>query len=215
VPASIERDELAAEFERDPAAMARLGFEAIDAAGRVVEPAEAIPRLRTGALRLRQAPGPRNALGLVKFDLRNPYGVYLHGTPAQRLFGRARRDLSHGCIRLEDAEALAARVLGWPRERVRAAMLGEETLEVFAPVRFPVLILYSTAVVRDDGAVQFLEDVYGKDAALESALERARAQPFRASAGLRPQDSRRSGAALGLQWLRRDGRGARRAGHGG
>jgi murein L,D-transpeptidase YcbB/YkuD len=198
VPASIERDDLAEEFERDPAAMTRLGFEAVDASGRVVEPSRAIPRLRTGELRLRQAPGPRNALGLVKFDLPNRFGVYLHGTPGRALFERTRRDFSHGCIRVESAEALAAGVLGWTRERVRAAMLGKETLVVVPKVRFPVLILYSTAVVREDGSVRFLEDVYGKDAELESALERSHAQPFRASARRAPQDSHVSGAALGL-----------------
>jgi len=171
VPSSIERDELAGEFERDPAAMSRLGFEALDALGRTVPPVEAIARLKSGELRLRQKPGRRNALGLVKFDLPNPYGIYLHGTPAQRLFASERRDFSHGCIRLEDAFALAARVLDWPPSRVRAAMEGKRSFTAAPAVHFPVLILYSTAVVREDGTVEFFEDVYGEDAALERALE--------------------------------------------
>jgi len=199
VPASIERDELAARFERNPQAMSRLGFQAIDARGRVVEPAKAAGGLRSGSLRLRQAPGPLNALGLVKFDFPNPFGVYLHGTPARGLFARPRRDFSHGCIRLQDAPALAARVLGWTPERVRLAMGGDSTFAVEVPVRFPVLILYSTAVVREDGAVKFLEDVYGEDAALERALELSRAQGFRTTAGRGPQDPRLSFPAPGLQ----------------
>jgi murein L,D-transpeptidase YcbB/YkuD len=198
VPTSIERDELAAEFERDPGAMSRLGFQAIDGRGRVVAPTTAAGKLRTGDVRLRQAPGPKNALGLVKFDLPNPFGVYLHGTPARGLFALARRDFSHGCIRLEDAPALAARVLGWTPERVRAAMNGDRTLAVEVPVKFPVLILYSTAVIREDGAVRFLEDVYGEDLALERALELSRAQGFRTSAARR-QDPRPSFAAPRLQ----------------
>ena len=198
VPASIEREELADQFERDPAALARLGFEALDEQDRPVEPPEAIAGLRSGALRLRQAPGPKNALGLVKFDLPNPYGVYLHGTPAQRLFARERRDFSHGCIRVEHADELAARLLGWPLERVRAAMLGDRTLTVALPVRLPVLVLYATALVREDGTVQFFEDVYGADADLQRALDRSRAQRFRGPAAQAPQDSRSSGTAFGL-----------------
>ena len=198
VPASIEREELAEQFERDPEAMARLGFEALDAQNRVVGLPQAIEGVRSGTLRLRQAPGARNALGLVKFDLPNPFGVYLHGTPARALFARTRRDFSHGCIRVEHAEALASRVLGWPAERVREAMLGDRTVIVPVAVRFPVLVLYSTAVVREDGTVQFFEDVYGEDAALERALERNGAQRFRGPAVQGPQDSRSLGAAFGL-----------------
>jgi murein L,D-transpeptidase YcbB/YkuD len=178
--------------------MARLGFEALDAENRAVAPPAAIEGLRDGTLRLRQAPGPRNALGLVKFDLPNPFGVYLHGTPAQRLFARSRRDFSHGCIRVEHADELAARVLGWPLWRVREAMLGDKTLAVPVPVRLPVLVFYATAVVREDGAVQFFEDVYGVDAELLRAIERSRAQRFRGPAVQAPQDSRSLGAAFGL-----------------
>jgi murein L,D-transpeptidase YcbB/YkuD len=165
----------------------------------VVAPAQAARRLRTGDVRLRQAPGPKNALGLVKFDLPNPFGVYLHGTPDRGLFALRRRDFSHGCIRLEDAPALAARVLGWTPESVRAAMRGDRTFAVDVPVKLPVLILYSTAVVREDGAVRFLEDVYGEDLALERALELSRAQGFRTTAARGPQDPRPSFAAPRLQ----------------
>ncbi len=202
VPASIERDELAAEFARDPGSMEKLGFEALDAQGRVVPPAEAIARLATGELRLRQQPGPKNALGLVKFDLPNPFGVYLHGTPARGLFGRTRRDFSHGCIRVADAEAVAARVLGWPRSRVRSAMRGKTTVAVPVPAPVPVFVLYATAVVSEDGTVRFFDDIYGDDAMLERALERARAQPFRTSAEALPQDSRAQAPALRLHGLR-------------
>ena len=73
--------------------------------------------LRAGALRVRQRPGPHNALGLVKFIFPNDDNVYLHGTPAQPLFARSRRDFSHGCVRVEDPAALAQWVLadqpGW------------------------------------------------------------------------------------------------------
>src|SRR5438876_12274206 len=72
---------------------------------------ESIELLRQGKLRVRQRPGPKNALGLVKFVLPNDYNVYLHGTPAPQLFSRHRRDFSHGCVRVEDPAALAEWVL--------------------------------------------------------------------------------------------------------
>lgn len=134
--------------------------------------AEALRLLRSGALR--QRPGPRNALGLVKFGLPNAHNVYLHDTPARELFRRARRDFSHGCIRVEDPVRLASWVLrereGWTTARIEAAMRGPESQRVALPRPFPVLILYGTAVVAEDGAVRFFEDIYGHDAALERAL---------------------------------------------
>ena len=89
-------------------------------------------------------------------------------------------------------------MLGWSRERTRSEMLGEKTVSVAVPVRFPVLVLYSTAMVGEDGAVQFFEDVYGEDDALDRALEHVRAQHFRVSNSQAPQDSRLFGTAFGL-----------------
>jgi L,D-transpeptidase YcbB len=199
VPRSIERDELIEQLERAPEEMEALGFEAVDALGIPVRGGDVPGRLRSEELRLRQRPGPRNALGLVRFELPNPFGVYLHGTPSKSLFARTRRDLSHGCIRVEDAEALASRLLGWPRQRVDLAVAGGQTLRVTAERPVPVLILYSTAIAREDGSVHFFEDVYRLDAALERALDRARAQRLPASALLLPQGSHPSGTALLLQ----------------
>ena len=85
-----------------------------------------LARLRAGTLRVRQRPGPRNALGLAKFVFPNVQNVYLHDTPGRSLFTRARRDFSHGCVRVEDPVGLAVWVLdadgGWGREQVLAAM---------------------------------------------------------------------------------------------
>jgi murein L,D-transpeptidase YcbB/YkuD len=177
VPLSIQRDELVLHAEKDPGHLAAGGYEILDAAGRVVQAApsaDTLERLRSGALRLRQRPGPRNALGLVKFVFPNPHGVYLHDTPAQELFARSRRDFSHGCIRVEDPAALAAWVLrdepGWTLDRIRAAMNGLETIDVKLGHTIPVFVLYGTALVTEDGEVRFFDDVYGADAALARAL---------------------------------------------
>lgn len=199
VPRSIERDELIAELESDPTKMEAQGFEAVDARGIPAHGADVPERLRSGELRLRQRPGPRNALGLVKFELPNRFGVYLHGTPAPAVFARPRRDLSHGCIRVEKAAALAARLLGWTDEQVARAMEGEQTVRVELERPVPVLIFYSTAVAREDGTVHFFDDVYRLDAALERALDRSRAQRLPPSAVLLPQHPDVSSTALLLQ----------------
>ncbi len=131
--------------------------------------------LAAGRLRLRQRPGPDNALGLIKFVLPNGYDVYLHSTPAQRLFAEPRRAFSHGCIRVSDPVALAADVMRgtageWTPEKVRAAMNGDDTFRVTLAQPVHVLILYGTAVATEDGAVHFFADIYGQDRRLEALL---------------------------------------------
>jgi murein L,D-transpeptidase YcbB/YkuD len=129
-----------------------------------------------GAPRVRQVPGPWNALGPIKFLLPNIHGVYLHGTPTPRLFKEPRRDFSHGCVRVEDPFALAAWVLNdepdWPLDRIRDAVAGGATrsIKVGRPPR--VVLFYMTAAfVPEDGGVQFADDVYGHDARLEAWLQ--------------------------------------------
>ncbi len=178
VPPSIQRAELVPKTRRDPDYLADHGFEVVDGSGNVVpsSPAtdEVISGLRSGALSIRQLPGPRNALGLVKFMFPNQYNVYMHGTPEQELFARSRRDFSHGCIRVEDPVALAAWVLRdkpeWTVDRIRSTMNGDTTVQVNLDKPIPVLILYSTAVVEPDGEVRFFDDIYGYDASLAKAL---------------------------------------------
>ena len=180
VPLTIQRNELVPEIDSHPSYLADNAFEIVDAGNQVPvnadDPQERDRKLKSGEWLLRQKPGPRNSLGLVKFELPNPYEIYLHGTPAQELFAKSRRDFSHGCIRVEDPVALAVWILRgnpeWSEERIRSAMNGEATVRVNLKEPIPVWILYGTAVVREDGEVHFLEDIYGHDAALERALEK-------------------------------------------
>lgn len=128
---------------------------------------------RTG-YRLRMDPGPENPLGQVKFMFPNAYSVYLHDTPSRELFDRARRDFSSGCIRVERPLELAAYLLGtdprWTRERIDAALRNPAEQTVPLPRAVPVHLLYWTAWAEPDGTVQFREDVYGRDAALDAAM---------------------------------------------
>jgi len=180
VPRSIVRNELLPLIERDTAYLPRHDMEIVRGPGddaQPVEPSAAnLALLRQGVLRLRQRPGPRNSLRLVKFVFPNDANVYLHGTPAQSLFGRPRRDFSHGCVRVEDPVALAEWVLAdqprWTHERIMAAMNGDRTITVRLARPLPVVLYYVTAAVLEDGVIHFADDVYGHDARLERALAR-------------------------------------------
>ena len=130
VPPSIIRAEIIPHIVKDPNYLAAKGFEVVDARQKVVTAgavtSDMLEQLRAGKLFVRQIPGPKNSLGLVKFLFPNSYNVYMHDTPATELFAQSRRDFSHGCIRLERPADLAAWVLrdnpGWTPERIRAAM---------------------------------------------------------------------------------------------
>jgi murein L,D-transpeptidase YcbB/YkuD len=166
VPASIARNEIVPAARRDLSYLTRNHYELLDRSGRIVAASEkALGQLAAGSLRVRQRPGPDNALGGVKFMLPNPYNVYLHDTPARTLFALSRRDFSHGCIRVADPAALAAFVLqddpAWTPERVQAAMSGDTPLRVDLKEPIRVYIAYGTAIAREDGTLLFLEDIYG------------------------------------------------------
>ena len=181
VPPSIARAETVPRLRRDPAYFAREGFEFVAPDGRVDTTLSAanIDALQRGQLRIRQRPGPRNALGKVKFVFPNDDHIYLHYTPSVELFARDRRDFSHGCIRVEEPLVLAEFVMrgtpDWTRDRIVAAMDSGEstTVRVAAPLR--VLITYGTALVKQ-GELHFLQDIYGQDRLLDAALRQNAAQ---------------------------------------
>ena len=184
VPYSITKAEMIPHILRDPDYLAQKGFEVVDGKQNVVSAGtvtpEVLTQLRAGKLFVRQKPGPKNSLGLAKFLFPNSYNVYMHDTPATEFFSRSRRDFSHGCIRLERPADLAAWVLrdnpGWTPERIRAAMNGTTTQQVNLVHPIPVLILYATVIVLEDGLVHFFDDIYGHDATLDQAL--AKGYPY-------------------------------------
>ena len=186
VPPSIIRAELIPHIASDPSYLARKGFEVVDSQQRVVSDgtisSAVLGQLRAGKLFIRQKPGQKNALGLVKFVFPNSYNVYMHDTPATEVFAKSRRDFSHGCIRLEKPAELAAWVLrdnpGWNADRIRAAMNGEVTQQVNLTHPIPVLIVYGTVVVLEDGVVHFYDDIYGHDDALEKVLAKGYPYPW-------------------------------------
>jgi murein L,D-transpeptidase YcbB/YkuD len=186
VPYSITKAEIVPHILRDPAYLARENLEVVDSKQNVVASSavssDAIEQLRAGKLFVRQKPGPKNSLGLVKFLFPNSYNVYMHDTPATELFSRSRRDFSHGCVRLGKPAELAAWVLrdnpGWTPERIHAAMNGATTQQVNLAHPIPVLIVYATVIVLEDGQVHFYDDIYHHDAELEKALAQGYPYPW-------------------------------------
>jgi L,D-transpeptidase YcbB len=181
VPPSILRAEIIPKIAKDPAYLQKNNFEVTTYSGEVVTDSvvseEVLAQLRAGKFMVRQKPGPKNALGLIKFVFPNADNIYLHSTPSQALFGESRRDFSHGCIRVEDPRALATWVLrnnpGWTRERVDAAFEAQKQEQVSLVHEIPVLILYGTAIVKEDGQVFFSEDIYGYDKTLAKLFAQA------------------------------------------
>lgn len=154
VPASIAAKELYPKEAAHPGYLARNHIRVVDG-------------------QLQQAPGPKNSLGRLKFDLPSPFGVYLHDTPARSLFAQTNRALSHGCIRLEQPRELAAILLapkGWTAQALDTAIEAGPTLRIALPRQTPLYVVYSTAWVDGDGAVNFRKDVYGWDHRLVQAL---------------------------------------------
>lgn len=176
VPRSIAVGEILPKLARNPAYLRQNDMELVSLDGRVLASAtpQALAALRSGAARLRQRPGVKNALGNIKFGMPNPMNIYLHSTPSQELFRRGRRDLSHGCIRVEHPAALASFVLAepgnWGEAQVAAAMRPGPPRRVSLAAPVTVILFYATAVTDRHGRALFADDIYGRDRQLSAAL---------------------------------------------
>jgi L,D-transpeptidase YcbB len=179
VPLSITRREILPNIQNKANYLQRNHFELVRGQGdnSPVVPATPanIAQLSSGAIRVRQQPGDDNALGEVKFMLPNSYNVYLHSTPAKRLFSESSRAFSHGCIRVSNPAALAEYVLrntneAWNKDRIAAAMNEGANQRVYLNKSIPVIIMYGTAMPLESGVVQFFDDIYGHDAKLAKLL---------------------------------------------
>jgi murein L,D-transpeptidase YcbB/YkuD len=175
-PSLAVRDKLPA-FRSDPASVRRLGFQVIDRSGSIVDPDtidwSAVPA-QGFPYRLRQAPGPQNALGEVKFMFPNSHNVYLHDTPTRGLFSQTRRDFSSGCVRVRDPLALAEWVLAetpdWSAARIQTVTAGDTETRASLARSIPVHILYWTAVPDETTGIRFVDDLYDRDQNLIAAL---------------------------------------------
>jgi len=177
MPRRILVDEVIPKVQEDIYYLAKHGYEVVDTArNEVITDPSAIDwsDLDTNEIhfRVRQRSGIGNALGNVKFMFPNQFSVYLHDTPADHLFDRAERTLSHGCVRVEDPVKLAGYVLArqgdWNEKKIREAIEPPKSAETAAPITVdlkqpvPVYLVYLTAFMRD-GRLHFRNDPYGKD----------------------------------------------------
>jgi murein L,D-transpeptidase YcbB/YkuD len=188
VPVDIARKELVPHMQTNRGYLAGKNFEVVTGKGQPY-PNYTVQQVAQGAVMVREKPGPKNSLGLVKFMFPNQYDVYLHSTPATELFNRTRRDFSHGCVRVQKPEDLAAWLLDgqkdkdgedWDLERVHEAMAnGPDNHQVNLKTPIPIVIFYMTAEVEDDGHVHFFDDIYGYDADLEKVLEKGPPYPIK------------------------------------
>jgi murein L,D-transpeptidase YcbB/YkuD len=187
LPPSIIKKEIVPHLQKSGIGyLAAHDYEATTNGGKVVDDVtvDQVAHLRVA---IRQKPGPKNSLGLVKFLFPNEYDVYMHSTPELNLFSLARRDRSHGCVRLQHADQMAMWVLGgdqkdpltqttWDMDSVHDAMSNEDknnkTYGLKTPL--PVVLTYMTAMADEDGTVHLFSDIYGYDRDLEAALAKGR-----------------------------------------
>jgi murein L,D-transpeptidase YcbB/YkuD len=200
VPSKIAYEDLLPKVRRDPSYFARTGIEVYDGWGHDAHAIDAgwIEWKEVGTamkrLKLRQAPGPDNPLGRIKFHMDNDHDIYLHDTNHRELLAKDRRDFSSGCIRVANAEGLARELLrdqpGWPPGRIDQALASRETTRVALRHPVPVRFTYQTAWVDAQDTVHFREDIYGVDARqvtdFAAAERRSRALGGKTAGGVSP-----------------------------
>lgn len=173
VPPGIVKNEVVPAIRKDPGYLGRQNMTLLTSRGSVVDPG-AIDWNAPFRYTVRQEPGPGNSLGRIKFMFPNEYFVYLHDTPSKRLFDRAERAFSHGCIRVEDplklAELVLAETPGWDRPAIERAVDAGKTTTVFLGEPLTVMLLYWTAEVTEHGTVLFSRDIYDRDRAVIEGL---------------------------------------------
>ena len=175
VPRSIIVNEMLPKLQSDPSYLDRIGYTVRDGRGRKVASRD-VNWWKYGSdvpFTVTQPPGPKNALGELKIEFPNKHLIYMHDTNAKKLFSRTERAFSHGCVRLADPRAMAAAVLGTNLADVKRRLAkGHHN----APIdrKIPVYISYFTAWPKDNGEVGYYADMYGRDAALKTALDKTR-----------------------------------------
>ena len=177
VPPTILKEDILPKLRADPDFLATKKLKLIDFNGKAIDPATIDWRSRGRAFPyfLRQEAGPANPLGRVAFMFPNVHAVYLHDTPSRGLFQLAERAFSSGCIRIENPLALAAEVLRddphWNRNAIDKAVAKGRNQRINLPRKISIMLLYLTAFPGADGEVQFRRDVYGRDGAVQAALD--------------------------------------------
>ena len=176
IPPGILRKDTLPAIKRDPNYLTSKNIRVIDNKGKFVDPATVNwNKYKNGVpYTLRQDPGPKNALGTVKFIFPNKHFVFMHDTPHPELFSHKERSFSSGCIRIQDPLKMAELVLNDPVKYNRAALEdvvnSRKTQRIRPSPKMPVVIVYLTASVNADGKVRFYKDIYNRDQKVLDAL---------------------------------------------
>jgi L,D-transpeptidase YcbB len=153
VPPSIVKNEILPKLASNPGYLESQNMEQVGTEG--------------GLPKIRQRPGPDNALGRVKFLFPNSFNIYFHDTNAKGIFSKDKRAYSHGCIRLEEPEKMANYLLrnepGWDAGKVDEYLNSSTEKYVKLKNAVPVVITYYTAWVDDRGQLNFRDDIYNHD----------------------------------------------------
>lgn len=174
VPPTIFREDKLPEIRRDLGFLSKHEMQVFDREGNQLDAGQ-VDWNNPGFIQLRQRAGPKNPLGQVALRFANPYSVYLHDTPSQQLFEKAPRAFSSGCVRVEQALHLSQQLLSEAeRERVSTLLATGKTHEFRLTRPMPLLLSYWTAEVDSAGQLQYVPDIYQRDAALLAALDSAR-----------------------------------------
>lgn len=179
VPRRIASEEMLPKIKRDRDFMEKGGYELRDSGGNVIDPGGIDWSTITKdyfPFTLVQRPGPANQLGRIKFMFPNEYSVCMHDTPGKFLFEKSSRAFSHGCIRVDEPFTLAEILLhesGWTKEQIFSQVDSGETKTVVLAEPLPMLLLYRTAEVDDQGVMHFYTDIYERDTVVLSALDKS------------------------------------------
>lgn len=178
VPRSIVVNEMLPKLYRDGSYLDDHGYEVLNQRGRQIA-SNAVDwaafAKNAASVEVRQPPGRRNALGLVKIEFPNKHAIYMHDTPEKSFFRRDMRALSHGCVRLQHPKEMAAALLGKSVGYVEKQIARGENATERVNADIPVYLAYFTAWPDRDGTVHYYGDVYDRDAHLKTALEKTEA----------------------------------------
>ncbi|WP_427451297.1 L,D-transpeptidase family protein [Litorimonas sp. WD9-15] len=176
-PRSLATRDKLPTFRKDPAAVERLGFQILDRDGSVVKGSSIDWNAVSPSnfpYRIRQAPGPLNALGQVKIMFPNKHNVYLHDTPTRGLFAQRQRAFSSGCLRTEKPLELSAWLLegtpDWNLDRINKTVATGKETRVNLSEKVDVHILYFTVVSEGKAGIRYLDDIYDRDSAVLAGL---------------------------------------------
>jgi murein L,D-transpeptidase YcbB/YkuD len=178
VPPTILRNDILPKLAKDPGYLQRMDMQVLTQDGKNINPStinwSQYPQKPFPYL-LRQNPGPKNALGRIKFMFPNKYSIYLHDTPNRNLFERDQRAFSSGCIRVMHPFELAELLLDdpqWTEARIEDVVESKQTTRINLREPVPVILLYWTVNIKDDGNLVFKSDVYDRDAAVLDGLNK-------------------------------------------